>query len=225
MLFRIPLVAAACSLALAACSRTPTNEETTAATPAGSATTAMPAAMTTAGLPAPTTTPMPAAGTTAMPAASATTAMPAASSTSAAAMPAASDKPAATVKDCATTIAGNDAMQFDVGSIAVPASCSKFTIHLKHTGTMPVTAMGHNVVISKASDMQGVLADGMGAGAASNYVKAGDARVVAHTRLVGGGQSTSLSFATSRIKDGGPYAFFCSFPGHAAAMKGTISVQ
>lgn len=217
MMFRTTLVAAACTLALVACSRTPTEETTT--TPAESATTAMPAPATTAA--------MPAASTTAMPAAS-TTAMPAAGSTSAAAMPAtpaAGGKPAATVKDCATTIEGNDAMQFDVGSIAVPASCGKFTINLKHTGTMPVTAMGHNVVISKESDMQGVLADGMGAGAASNYVKPGDARVVAHTKLVGGGQSTSVSFDTSKIKDGGPYEFFCSFPGHASMMKGSISVQ
>jgi azurin len=219
MMSRTTLVAAACTLALVACSRTPTEETTTPTAPAESATTAMPAPATTAA--------MPAASTTAMPAAS-TTAMPAASSTSAAAMPAtpaANGKPAATVKDCATTIEGNDAMQFDVGSIAVPASCGKFTINLKHTGTMPVTAMGHNVVISKESDMQGVLADGMGAGAASNYVKPGDARVVAHTKLVGGGQSTSVSFDTSKIKDGGPYEFFCSFPGHAAMMKGTISVQ
>jgi azurin len=28
----------------------------------------------------------------------------------------------------------------------------------------------------------------------------------------------------SKIKDGGPYEFFCSFPGHAALMKGSISV-
>ena len=227
MMSRTTLVAAACTLALVACSRTPTEETTTPTTPAESATTAMPAPATTAGMPAASTTAMPAASTTAMPAAS-TTAMPAASSTSAAAMPAtpaAGGKPAATVKNCATTIEGNDAMQFDVGSIAVPASCNKFTINLKHTGTMPVTAMGHNVVISKESDMQGVLADGMGAGAASNYVKPGDARVVAHTKLVGGGQSTSVSFDTSKIKSGGPYEFFCSFPGHAAMMKGAISVQ
>ncbi|RZA13108.1 MAG: hypothetical protein EOP93_20840 [Lysobacteraceae bacterium] len=27
------------------------------------------------------------------------------------------------------------------------------------------------------------------------------------------------------MKDGGPYRFFCSFPGHAALMQGSIQVQ
>lgn len=139
--------------------------------------------------------------------------------------PATDGKPAATVANCATEIESNDAMQYNVGSITVPASCSEFKITLKHVGKMPVTAMGHNVVIAKAADMQAVAADGLGAGAAAAYVKTGDARVVAHTGLVGGGESTSVSFAVSKIKDGGPYEFFCSFPGHAAIMKGTIAVQ
>lgn len=219
---RITLVALACTLALAACNRTPSGEET--ASPAAPATVA-PAEPATA--PAPTGE-MPPASSTTMPPASSTAMPPAASTTAAAAAtttpPAASEKPAAVVKNCATTVQGNDAMQYDVGSITIPASCSKFTINLKHSGTMAVTAMGHNVVISKDADMQGVLADGMAAGAASNYVKADDARVVAHTKLVGGGQSTSVSFDTSKLKSGGPYDFFCSFPGHAAVMKGTISV-
>jgi azurin len=129
------------------------------------------------------------------------------------------------VTNCSTTIEGSDAMQYNIGSIAVPASCGKFTITLKHAGTMPVAAMGHNVVIAKAADMPAVTADGMAAGLAANYVKVDDARVIAHTKLVGGGESTSVTFPTSKIKTGGPYEFFCSFPGHVAMMKGTIAVQ
>lgn len=136
----------------------------------------------------------------------------------------ASDKPAAVVADCATEIEGTDAMQYNVGSIVVPASCTEFKITLKHVGQSPVTAMGHNVVIAKAADMQGIDADGIAAGAAAAYVKPGDTRVIAHTGLVGGGQSTSVSFPVSSIQGDGPYAFFCSFPGHSAVMKGTISV-
>ena len=134
-------------------------------------------------------------------------------------------KPPAMVADCATEIDSNDAMQFDVGSIAVPASCTEFKITLKHTGKMPEAAMGHNVVISTSADLQSVAADGVGAGADAGYVKAGDTRVVAQTELIGGGETTSVSFPVSRLKDGGPYVFFCSFPGHAALMKGTINVQ
>lgn len=131
---------------------------------------------------------------------------------------------AAIVTDCATTIDSNDAMQYDVSSITVPSSCAQFTINLKHVGQMPVAAMGHNVVISTMADMQAVLSDGMGAGVAGDYVKAGDTRIIAHTKLLGGGESTSVTFDTSKIKDGGPYEFYCSFPGHSAMMKGPISI-
>lgn len=133
-------------------------------------------------------------------------------------------KPAAVVENCATTIVGNDAMQFDVSSITVPASCAKFTINLNHSGTMPAAAMGHNVVISAMSDMQAIASEGIGAGLANNYLKADDARIIAHTKVIGAGESTSVTFDTSKIKGAGPYEFFCSFPGHSAVMKGSISV-
>lgn len=132
---------------------------------------------------------------------------------------------AAVVADCATTIESTDAMQYNAASIAVPASCAEFTINLKHTGTMPVGAMGHNLVISAQSDMAGVLADGIAAGATSDYVKADDARVIAHTKLIGGGESTSVTFPVSKLQGAGPFEFFCSFPGHSAMMKGSIAVQ
>jgi len=135
-----------------------------------------------------------------------------------------SGKPAAEVADCATTIEGNDAMQFNVGSITVPSSCTEFTINLKHVGQMPVAAMGHNVVISKASDRAGIGADGASAGAANGYIKEGDERVIAHSDMIGGGQSTSVTFPVSAIQGDGPYEFFCSFPGHWAVMRGSIEV-
>jgi azurin len=137
----------------------------------------------------------------------------------------ASGKPTAVVKDCATEIEGNDAMQYNVSSIVVPASCKDFKITLKHTGKLPVTSMGHDVVITKASDMQAVDAAGMSAGAADGYVKPDDPQVIAHTKLIGAGETTSVSFPVSKIQGDGPYEFFCSFPGHSALMHGSISVQ
>ena len=205
---RIALLATACAFALVACGdKAPDTSADTAAAPAASE-------------PAPEAT----APVDTAPTAPEDTTAPADAAAPAATAPG-SDKPAAVVANCATEIEGTDAMQYNVGSIVVPASCTEFKITLKHTGTMPVAAMGHNVVITKAADMQAVAADGMGAGAAAAYVKADDARVIAHTDLIGGGQTTSVSFPVSKIKDGGPYEFFCSFPGHSALMKGTISVE
>lgn len=153
-----------------------------------------------------------------------TPAAPASASPEAAAA-ATSDKPAAQVTNCATEIEGNDAMQFNVGSITVPSSCRELTITLTHTGKLPVAAMGHNVVVSSAADMPGVAADGIGAGPAESYVKPGDTRVIAKSDLIGGGQTTTVRVPVSRLQSGGPYMFFCSFPGHSALMKGTLNVQ
>lgn len=125
---------------------------------------------------------------------------------------------------CATTVQANDAMQFNTKAIAIPASCKQFAVTLKHTGQLPVTVMGHNLVVSKTADMAAVGTDGMKAGAAANYVKAGDARVVAASKLVGGGQSTVVNIPVAKLKAGESYTFFCSFPGHSSMMRGTLAL-
>ena len=129
----------------------------------------------------------------------------------------------AVVADCATTIEGNDAMQYNADSITIPASCSQFTVNLKHVGKLAVNVMGHNFVVAKEADMAGINADGMAV--APEHLKDGDARVVAHTKMIGGGESASVTFDVAKLKDGGPYKFFCSFPGHFALMQGSLQVQ
>ena len=131
--------------------------------------------------------------------------------------------PAAMAATCSVDIEGNDMMKFNVASIDVSKSCKDFTINLKHVGKLPKAAMGHNVVVAATADIKGIDSDGIKAGVASNYVKADDARVIAASPLVGGGESTSVTFPVSRL-DGGPYSFFCTFPGHSALMKGTINL-
>lgn len=192
-------LAAGCSLALAACSNNASAPNADA--PAANAPTTE------------TATPEPAPDPAAEPAAAA----PAAA--------AANGKPAAVVTNCSTVIKANDAMQYDVGSITVPASCTEFKITLEHTGKLPVSAMGHDVVITSQADMAAVDQAGMAAGLDAGYIKADDPRIIAHTKLIGGGETTSTSFAVSKIQTGGPFVFFCSFPGHSAVMHGTISVQ
>ena len=127
--------------------------------------------------------------------------------------------------ECKVTVESNDMMQFNTKAIEVPASCKDFTVTLSHTGKLPKAAMGHNWVLSAAADEAGINADAIKAGAAADYLKADDARVIAHTKLIGGSESDSVTFAVSKLKAGESYAFFCSFPGHAALMKGTLSVK
>jgi azurin len=80
-------------------------------------------------------------------------------------------------------------------------------------------------VLTKDADKQGVATDGMGAGLAQDYVKAGDTRVIAHTKVIGGGESDSVTFDVSKLTPGEAYAYFCSFPGHWAMMKGTLKLS
>lgn len=126
---------------------------------------------------------------------------------------------------CSTTIEGSDAMQYNSNAIEIPKSCKQFTVTLKHTGKLPKSAMGHNWVASRAADQQAIINDGIAAGLANDYLKTGDTRVIAHTKVVGGGESASTTFPVATLKAAEPYVFFCSFPGHAAIMKGTLTVK
>lgn len=136
---------------------------------------------------------------------------------------AASTAAAPAAGNCATTVESNDNMQFNTKDIQISKACKEFTITLKHTGTQPKSGMGHNIVISKAEDMDGVLKDGATAGADADYVKAGDARIVGHTKLIGGGEEASVTVDPAKLADGS-YKFYCSFPGHGALMNGTVTL-
>jgi len=60
---------------------------------------------------------------------------------------------------------------------------------------------------------------------AESHIKAGDTRVIAHTNMIGGGETTKTTFPGNKLKAGGDYAFFCTFPGHSALMRGKLIVQ
>lgn len=126
--------------------------------------------------------------------------------------------------ECKATVESTDAMQFTTKALTVPASCKHFTITLKHTGKLPRNVMGHNLVLGKTADLSAINADGMKAGLASQYVKPGDARVIAASKLIGGGESTTLNIPVGKLKAGESYTYFCSFPGHSALMKGTLTL-
>lgn len=127
-------------------------------------------------------------------------------------------------RNCKIKLDSNDQMQYDQKSITVSASCETIEIELNHVGKLPVTAMGHNVIIAATADAQAVANDGLKAGADKGYLQPDDARVIASTKMIGGGESATASFKGSALKAGGEYSFFCSFPGHFAIMKGTLVV-
>jgi azurin len=84
-------------------------------------------------------------------------------------------------------------------------------------------AQQHNFVLLKGGDDVAKKVDdaGAAAGAAKGYIP-DDPAIVAHTKLLNGGETDTASANLPA----GTYTFLCTFPGHyAAGMKGTLTVK
>lgn len=123
-------------------------------------------------------------------------------------------------KEIAVVIEGNDLMQFNKKEIVVHAG-QKVTLTLKHVGKMAKTAMGHNfVLLKKGTDLAKFAAEAMKA-KDNDYIPSQD-NIIAYTKVIGGGEETTISFDAP---EKGEYDFVCSFPGHYAMMKGKFIVK
>jgi azurin len=125
---------------------------------------------------------------------------------------------------CAVTVEVRDSLAFSPREITVDSSCESFSLTLKHVGTMPASTMGHNWVLTKTEDFDGAVMDGQRSGADNHFVKPGDERVLAATKVIGGGEETTIRFDASILQPGGDYTFFCSFPAHFVLMRGKLIV-
>ena len=127
-------------------------------------------------------------------------------------------------ESCEQTIESNDMLQFNLKEMAISSNCSEVTVILKHTGQLPVTIMGHNWVLTDTNEFMAVAQAGGAAGPAAGYLPEDDSRVIAASSMIGGGETTSVTFSTSGLAASGDYTFFCSFPGHYAIMKGSFKI-
>jgi azurin len=125
-------------------------------------------------------------------------------------------------KVCKLAITGNDLMQYDKQELVVAADCTSVELTLTHTGKLPKEAMGHNWVLASTPDLSAVASSGMTAGIANNYIDKSDKKVLASTKLVGGGESATVTFPTSVLKKGGAYSYECTVPGHNSVMHGVL---
>ena len=118
-------------------------------------------------------------------------------------------------------IESNDQMQYSVNELRAPAG--KITLTLKHVGKMEKTVMGHNLVILKpGTDVSDFTLKAVDA-KSTDYIPASEkSKVIAHTKIIGGGESDTIEFT---IDEKGTYDFICSFPGHVAMMKGKLIVE
>ncbi|MEN5087318.1 MULTISPECIES: azurin [Sphingobacterium] len=116
---------------------------------------------------------------------------------------------------------GNDAMKFDKNLFRVKAG-EPVELTFKNVGSMPKESMGHNVVILKpGTDLATFGGEAAGAKADEYVPKSALSSVIAHTKLLGPGETDKITFTLEK----GNYDFICSFPGHYGVMQGKIVAE
>ncbi|TWO33363.1 azurin [Seonamhaeicola sediminis] len=116
---------------------------------------------------------------------------------------------------------GDDLMKFDKTEIKAKTG-QKVKLTLRHKGKMDVNVMGHNVVILKRGVDITTFAGKAALARDNDYIPVNTEDIIAFTKTIGGGQTTSIEF---NAPDPGIYDFICSFPGHYALMKGKFIVE
>jgi azurin len=131
---------------------------------------------------------------------------------------------AAHADPCKVAIEANDNMQFNLREIVVPTTCDEIEVTLRHSGKMSAKVMGHDWVLAKDSDVSAIVNGGLAAGFIHGFLPVNDQRIVAATKVIGGGESDTIGFKISALQPGSRYIFFCTSPGHATVMRGSFIV-
>jgi azurin len=119
-------------------------------------------------------------------------------------------------------LTGNDLMQFSTNEIRVKAG-QQVNLTLRHIGKIELKIMGHNFVLLKpGTEITAFSIEAANAGEPKDWIPNDGKDVIAHTKMIGGGQSTSITFTAP---EAGTYDFICSFPGHSGLMKGKFIVE
>lgn len=133
--------------------------------------------------------------------------------------------PLAFAADAKVELTGNDQMQYSSKAFEVTAG-DTVTLSFKHIGKLPKVAMGHNVVILKTGTAVPAFATKAMSAKDTDYIPAdaeSKAAIVAHTKLIGGDESDTITFTAPA--EAGAYPFLCTFPGHFAVMQGVMTVK
>ena len=102
------------------------------------------------------------------------------------------------------------------------AAGSKITVKFTNK-TDPAAAVNHNWILAKNGQEDSIVTNGTAAGDANGWIKADDPGIIAHTKLIKGGESDSVTFDAPAP---GSYTYMCSFPGHyAGGMKGKLTIK
>jgi len=118
-------------------------------------------------------------------------------------------------------LTANDMMQFNTKEIKVKAG-QKVRLTLRHIGKLDINVMGHNFVLLKKGVDLLAFATSASTQKDNKYIPKGTEDVIAHTDIIGGGQTATIEFDAP---EAGTYEFLCSFPAHYAMMQGQFIVE
>ncbi len=118
------------------------------------------------------------------------------------------------------TLNSDDKMKFDQKELVVGEG-QMVTLTLHHTGKMSKETMGHNFVLLDQGVNPSKFSQRATQAKDNDYIPESD-KIIAHTKLIGGGESTEITFKAPKK---GSYDFLCTFPGHYASMRGKFIVQ
>ena len=112
-----------------------------------------------------------------------------------------------------------DQMAFDQEKLEVNSG-SQITLRFKNAASP--NGMVHNAVVVKSSDATAVGLDAIASNNPATWLKPNDARVIAATKLVKGGDSSDVVFDAPSP---GNYVIICTFPGHHTLMQTVLVVK
>ena len=116
-------------------------------------------------------------------------------------------------------VESDDQMKYNIHEIKVKAG-EPVSLTLKHVGKMAKEVMGHNLVVLKAGTDITAFTEAALKAKDKEYIPE-SADIIAHTKLIGGGEESKIEFTL----EPGTYDYICSFPGHAGIMKGKIIAE
>ena len=130
----------------------------------------------------------------------------------------------ASAQEASVEVTGNDQLQYSTKAFEVTEG-DKVTLSFKHIGQLPAAQMGHNLVILKPGTELPMFAVKCAPARDTGYIPQDEeskALIVAHTKMLGGGESDEITFTAPAA---GEYPFLCTFPGHFAIMQGVMTVK
>lgn len=116
---------------------------------------------------------------------------------------------------------GAKEFRYDKVTLTEPAGSKIKLKFVNHTDSKD--EVGHNWVLVKPGQEGEVITSSKAAGDDKDWINVDDPAILAHTRLIEGGQSNTITFTAPPP---GTYTYLCTFPGHyAAGEKGTLVIK